>query len=73
MRNLDEPATTITSKLPHWTDGDQMIRLTNEEAQILQSYPRDFVFGGKRGPAAQQIGNAVPPLLAEAILRAATA
>ena len=67
-RRLDEPANTVTSKLPRWTDGTEYLRLTDAEASALQSYPADFKWVGKRGPIAQQIGNAVPPLLAECIL-----
>jgi DNA (cytosine-5)-methyltransferase 1 len=49
--------------------GTKAIRVTAAEAAALQSYPENFEFGGKIGAVAQQIGNAVPPLLAEAILR----
>lgn len=37
------------------------------EAARLQSFPDDFVFPCSMGDAFKQIGNAVPPLLAEAI------
>jgi len=68
-RHLSLPASTITGKYPRWTDGEEYIRLTDAEAAALQSYPADFVWAGdRRGPIAQQIGNAVPPKLAEAIL-----
>lgn len=49
------------------------IRLTVEEAACLQSYPDGFAWVGSRTATFQQIGNAVPPLLAEAVLRAALA
>lgn len=42
-------------------------RLTAEEAAALQSYPTGFTWTGKK---FLQIGNAVPPLLAEHILAA---
>lgn len=48
-------------------------RVTAEEAAALQSYPEGFTFSGAKGKQFLQIGNAVPPLLAEAILKAATA
>lgn len=44
-------------------------RVTAEEAAALQSYPEGFTFSGAKGKQFLQIGNAVPPLLAEAILR----
>ncbi len=43
--------------------------LTPREAARLQGFPDDFVFCGTRGDMRSQIGNAVPPPLAEAIAR----
>ncbi|RLB89520.1 MAG: DNA cytosine methyltransferase, partial [Deltaproteobacteria bacterium] len=43
--------------------------LSLREAARLQSFPDDFIFKGTLGSMQQQIGNAVPPLLAEAIFR----
>lgn len=48
------------------------VRVTVQEAGILQSFPADYPWqGGAKGglgPAYLQAGNAVPPLLAEAVL-----
>lgn len=41
--------------------------LTAREAALLQGFPMDFEFKGNRGEVRKQIGNAVPPPLAEAI------
>jgi DNA (cytosine-5)-methyltransferase 1 len=47
-------------------------RVTVAEAAALQSYPPGFEFAGTKTKQFLQIGNAVPPLLAEAILREVT-
>ena len=65
-RKISEPSATLTSKADRmkW---DGVRRLTANEASTLQSYPQDFTWTGKQ---FLQIGNAVPPLLAEHILAA---
>lgn len=41
-----------------------MIRITAEEAGILQSFPPAYPWQGNKGQRFSQIGNAVPPLFA---------
>lgn len=65
-RKVSEPSATLTSKADRmkW---DGVRRLTAREASTLQSYPPGFTWTGKQ---FLQIGNAVPPLLAEHVLAA---
>lgn len=69
----DQPARTLMAHLGkdgyshiHY-DSKQARTISVREAARLQSFPDGFHFSGTMNPAFKQIGNAVPPLLANAI------
>lgn len=70
--DADEPSTTITVNFVHPASNrcihpTQNRALTVREGARLQGFDDDFVFCGSRTEIVKQIGEAVPPLLGNAI------
>jgi len=66
----DEPSPTITARFDSFSRGkfghpelERTISL--REGARLQTFPDDFEFEGRKGSVARQIGNAVPPQMAQ--------
>lgn len=71
----DKPARTLTAHIGKDTyshihyDSSQARVISVREAARLQSFPDGFKFEGAMNAAFRQIGNAVPPLLANAVAK----
>ena len=68
----DDVAPTITARFDSFTRGkfghpEQDRSITLREGALLQTFTMDFIFSGNKVEIARQIGNAVPPKLAEAV------
>jgi len=69
-RSLARPLGTVTCKdryaLIH---GDRMRMLTVDEYRAAMTFPAGYVLTGTREEQVRQLGNAVPPLMAEGVMR----
>ncbi|MBO7122493.1 MAG: DNA cytosine methyltransferase [Treponema sp.] len=65
-----EPSGTVVNvRKSMWIHPTKDRSLSVREAARLQTFPDSFIFCGSKDSQYQQVGNAVPPMLAEAIAR----
>lgn len=75
-RDTDRPAPTATTRLDQWElntgrgRSENAIRITVQDALVLQSFRADYPVKGTKTRQFEQIGNAIPPLLARRVLEA---
>ncbi len=66
--NYDEPSGTVVNvRKSMWVHPTLDRAISVREAARLQSFPDSFVFCGTKDKQYQQVGNAVPPIMAKAI------
>ena len=65
----DKPSITVTGDMRKVFHYEQNRALSVRELARLQSFPDDFEFKSSSISQQQQVGNAVPPLMAQAIAK----
>jgi site-specific DNA-cytosine methylase len=65
---VPEGPTSYGAAKPYEKFENRGVRITLQEAAVLQSFPPDFPFQGVKTRQFQQVGNAIPVALARAIL-----
>lgn len=68
--NYEEPSGTVVNvRKSMWIHPEHNRAVSIREAARLQTFPDSFVFEGTKDAQYQQVGNAVPPILAKAIAK----
>ena len=68
--NYDEPCGTVVNvRKSMWIHPTKDRAISVREAARLQTFPDSFVFCGTKDKQYQQVGNAVPPIMAKAIAK----
>ena len=68
--NYDEPSGTVVNvRKSMWIHPTLDRAISVREAARLQTFPDDFVFCGSKDKQYQQVGNAVPPIMAKSIAK----
>ena len=65
--NSNKPSVCVTGDMRKIFHYEQNRALTVRELAKLQSFPDSFIFKGNRISQQQQVGNSVPPKMAEAL------
>ena len=66
--NYDEPSGTVVNvRKSMWIHPVKNRAVSIREAARLQTFPDSFIFCGTKDKQYQQVGNAVPPIMAKAI------
>ncbi len=68
--NYDEPSGTVVNvRKSMWIHPEKDRAISIREAARLQTFPDSFIFCGSKDQQYQQVGNAVPPIMAKSIAK----